>query len=240
MTTLDPAEVEKFSQLAAIWWDEKGKMGVLHKFNPVRLKFIRDQLCQQFSRDPMSLTPLTGLRLLDIGCGGGLLSEPLARMGATVIGADPARNNIETAKIHAEQSGIAVDYRMTTAEELHAAGEKFDCVLAMEVVEHVADRTLFMRSCADMVKPDGLLFAATLNRTLKSLLLAKIGAEYVLGWLPKGTHDWHKFVTPEELISDLHDMTILEQHGVFYHLLKDAWLISKDMDVNYMLVAKKN
>ena len=174
-------------------------MGVLHKFNPVRLGFIREAACRRFDRDPKRLDSLAGLRILDIGCGGGILCEPLARLGADVVGADPAAANIEAARLHAAQSGLAIDYRVTTAEALADAGERFDVVLAMEVVEHVADVALFVKRCAEMVKPGGLMIAATLNRTLKSFALAIVGAEYVLGWLPRGTHQWDKFVTPDEL-----------------------------------------
>lgn len=240
-TTLDPAELEKFSRLAAEWWNPRGKMAVLHKFNPVRLAHIRDTLCTAHGRDPNAPRPLEGLRLLDIGCGGGLLSEPLARMGAEVVGVDPARANVETARIHAEQTGARVDYRQGTAEDLHAAGETFDAVLAMEVVEHVADVKLFVGICCAMVRPGGLLFAATLNRTLKSFALAIVGAEYVLRWLPRGTHEWSKFVTPEELEAAIVSggMSVFDGKGVWYNPLSDRWDVTGDMDVNYMLTAGK-
>ncbi|QCK84975.1 bifunctional 2-polyprenyl-6-hydroxyphenol methylase/3-demethylubiquinol 3-O-methyltransferase UbiG [Phreatobacter aquaticus] len=240
--TLDAAEIEKFSRLAAEWWNPKGKMGVLHKFNPVRLAYIRDQAAAVFARDPRSLTPLTGLRVLDIGCGGGLLCEPIARMGADVVGADPARTNIETAKLHAQQSGIAVDYRCTTAEDLDASGERFDIVLAMEVVEHVADVDLFVKTCCAMVKPGGLLVMATINRTLKSYALAIVGAEYVLRWLPRGTHEWDRFVTPAELAGAIEQsgLVVSDRMGVWYNLLRDAWQTTSDLDVNYMLVARRS
>lgn len=240
-TTLDPAEIEKFSRLAAEWWNPKGKMGVLHKFNPVRLAHIRDEMCRAFARDARSMRPLEGLRLLDIGCGGGLLSEPLARMGADVVGVDPARTNVETARIHAEQTGTPVDYRCTTAEALAAEGETFDAVLAMEVVEHVADVDLFVRTCCGMVRPGGLLFAATINRTLKSYALAIVGAEYILRWLPRGTHEWAKFVTPEELERAIAagGMSVFDGKGVFYNILRDTWEVTRDMDVNYMVTARK-
>ncbi|MGH6767830.1 MAG: bifunctional 2-polyprenyl-6-hydroxyphenol methylase/3-demethylubiquinol 3-O-methyltransferase UbiG [Xanthobacteraceae bacterium] len=239
--TVDPAEIARFERLAATWWDPRGKMGVLHKFNPVRLAFIRDAACRQFSRDPKRLDSLAGLRILDIGCGGGILSEPLARLGAEVVGADPAGANIEAAKLHAAEGGLAIDYRVTTAEALADAGERFDVVLAMEVVEHVADVPLFVKRCAEMVKPGGMMVAATLNRTLKSFALAIIGAEYVLRWLPRGTHQWDKFVTPNELEAAIerHGLRVIEETGVIYNLIADRWQISTDMDVNYMVTAVK-
>src|SRR5882672_7164591 len=198
-STIDEAEVARFSALAEEWWDPRGKMAVLLKFNPVRLAYIRDAACRRFERNPKQLDCLKSLRILDIGCGGGILCEPLARLGANVLGADPAEKNIAAAKLHAEQSRLAIDYRATTAEALADAGERFDIVLAMEVVEHVTDVKLFVRRCAEMVQPGGLMIAATINRTMKSFALAIVGAEYVLRWLPRGTHRWDKFVTPQEL-----------------------------------------
>jgi 2-polyprenyl-6-hydroxyphenyl methylase / 3-demethylubiquinone-9 3-methyltransferase len=240
-STVDADEVARFSDLAATWWDPRGKMGMLHKFNPVRLGYIKQAACRQFARDPKRLDSLTDLRILDIGCGAGILSEPLARLSATVVGADPAVSNIEAAKLHAAAAGLAIDYRATTAEALADAGERFDLVLAMEVVEHVADLGLFVKRCAEMVKPGGLLIAATLNRTLKSFALAIVGAEYVLRWLPRGTHQWDKFVTPNELEAALerHGLQVTEETGVIYNLLADRWQISTDTDVNYMLTAEK-
>jgi 2-polyprenyl-6-hydroxyphenyl methylase/3-demethylubiquinone-9 3-methyltransferase len=240
-STVDAAEVERFSALAEEWWDPLGKMGVLHKFNPVRLGFIKAAACRNFERDGKRLDALAGLRLLDIGCGGGVLSEPLARLGAAVVGADPAEANIAAARLHAAEAGVAVDYRATTAEALADAGERFDVVLAMEVVEHVADLSLFIKRCAEMVKPGGLMIAATLNRTLKSFALAIVGAEYVLRWLPRGTHRWDKFVTPNELEAALtrHGLSVTDETGVIYNLIADRWQISTDMDVNYMVVAEK-
>src|ERR1700676_2819832 len=239
--TVDSAEVARFAALAAGWWDPGGKMGMLHKFNPVRLRFIKEAACLRFERDPKRLDSLTGLRILDIGCGGGILSEPLARLGAQVVGADPAVPNIEVAKVHAEGAGLAVDYRATTAEALAEAGERFDVVLAMEVVEHVADVALFVQRCAEMVKPGGLLIGATINRTIKSFALAIVGAEYVLRWLPRGTHRWDKFVTPNEFEAALerHQLHVTQQTGVVYDLLADRWHLADDMDVNYMLAAAK-
>jgi 2-polyprenyl-6-hydroxyphenyl methylase/3-demethylubiquinone-9 3-methyltransferase len=240
-STIDPSEVARFERLAAQWWDPSGKMGVLHKFNPVRLGFIRDAACRQFARDPKRLDSLAGLRILDIGCGGGILCEPLARLGAQVVGADPAQANIEVARIHATGAGLTIDYRITTAEALADAGERFDIVLAMEVVEHVADIALFVNRCAEMVKPGGLMVVATLNRTLKSFAFAIVGAEYVMRWLPRGTHQWDKFVTPDELEAALNDngLSVIEDAGVIYNLFADRWQLSDDMDVNYMLVAEK-
>jgi 2-polyprenyl-6-hydroxyphenyl methylase / 3-demethylubiquinone-9 3-methyltransferase len=239
-STIDDEEVAQFSRLAARWWDERGPMAALHKFNPVRLAYIRDRAAAHFSRDPGRLDSLKGLRILDIGCGGGILSEPLARLGASVTGADPSDSNIAAAQRHAQDSGVTVDYRCTSAEALAEAGESFDIVLAMEVVEHVADVGLFVDLAAGMVKPDGLLFAATLNRTLKSFALAIVGAEYILRWLPRGTHQWDKFVTPNELEIALEQsgMRISGETGVIYNLLADRWQLSSDMDVNYMVVAE--
>jgi 2-polyprenyl-6-hydroxyphenyl methylase/3-demethylubiquinone-9 3-methyltransferase len=240
-STVDADEVARFSALAAEWWDFGGKMGVLHKFNPVRLGYIKDAACRQFERDPKRLDSLAGLRILDIGCGGGILCEPLARLGAEVVGADPAAANIAAAKLHATEAGLTIDYRETTAEALADAGERFDVVLAMEVVEHVADVALFVKRCAEMVKPGGLMIAATINRTLKSFALAIVGAEYVLRWLPRGTHQWDKFVTPNELEAALarQGLAVSDETGVIYNLLADRWQISSDMDVNYMLTAQK-
>ena len=240
-TTLDPAEVEKFSRLAAEWWNPTGKMSVLHKFNPVRLAYIREAACERFRRDRTRIDALAGLTVLDIGCGGGLLCEPLARMGASVTGIDPARTNVETARLHAADSGVAVDYRCTTAEDVAAAGERFDIVLAMEVVEHVADVGLFVEACATLVKPGGLLFMATINRTLKSYALAIVGAEYVLRWLPRGTHEWDKFVTPEELSSAMTapGLTVTDRRGVRFDILRDRWTETSDLSVNYMITAAR-
>jgi 2-polyprenyl-6-hydroxyphenyl methylase/3-demethylubiquinone-9 3-methyltransferase len=240
--SLDPAEVEKFSKLAAEWWNPAGKFGVLHKFNPVRLAFIREQVTARLARDPLLERPFEGLRLLDIGCGGGLLCEPMARLGARVVGVDPSEKNIKTAMVHAKEQGLDIDYRTGTAEDLAAAGERFDLILNMEVIEHVNDPGTFAATCCSMLKPRGLMFVATLNRTLKSFGLAIIGAEYVLGWLPRGTHQWEKFVTPAEIrdwLSAAGTHTVA-QSGVTYHPLGREWKRSNDMSVNYMVVAQKD
>jgi 2-polyprenyl-6-hydroxyphenyl methylase/3-demethylubiquinone-9 3-methyltransferase len=239
--TVDANEVARFSRLAAQWWDDEGPMKALHKFNPVRLAYIRDQCAAHFERDARRLDSLAGLRMLDIGCGGGILSEPLARLGAAVVGLDPSASNIAVAQQHAAEAGLTIDYRAAVAEDLAAAGEVFDVVLAMEVVEHVTDVGLFVAAAANMVKPGGLMFAATLNRTLKSFALGIVAAEYVLRWLPRGTHRWEKFVTPNELEIALEtgDLRLIGETGVIYNLLADRWQLSSDMDVNYMVVAAK-
>ncbi len=238
-TTIDAAEVARFSALAAEWWNPSGKFGVLHKFNPVRLGFIRDAAAQHFSRDARGERPFAGLRLLDIGCGGGLLSEPMARLGFDVVAADASDKNIKTASVHAAEQKLAIDYRATTAEALAACGERFDAILNMEVIEHVADLKLFLESCATMLKPEGLMFVATLNRTAKAFALAIVGAEYVLGWLPRGTHDWAKFVTPEELENALTGagLRVAQTSGVVFNPLSGRWSLSSDTDVNYMITA---
>ena len=240
-SSLDPAEVEKFSKLAAEWWNPKGKMGVLHVFNPIRLDYIKEQVTARLARDPLIRRPFEGLRFLDIGCGGGLLCEPMARLGATVVGVDPSEKNIKTATVHAIESELAIDYRVGTAESLASAGEKFDVILNMEVIEHVADPASFAATCCSMLKPGGLMIVATLNRTGKSFALAIVGAEYVLGWLPKGTHQWEKFVTPEELKGWLTagGTEVVAETGIAYHPLANDWKRSRDMGVNYMVVAEK-
>ncbi|WP_230530086.1 bifunctional 2-polyprenyl-6-hydroxyphenol methylase/3-demethylubiquinol 3-O-methyltransferase UbiG [Microvirga roseola] len=240
-TTIDPAEVARFEKIADTWWDPKGPMKVLHKFNPVRLAYIRDEACRRFGRDPRSARSLEGLSILDVGCGGGVLSEPLARLGARVTGLDPAPTNISVAKLHAERAGVAVDYRNETVEAVVARGETFDIVLAMEVVEHVADVQAFVSTCVKAVKPGGTLVMATINRTLRSFAFAIVGAEYVLGWLPKGTHEWEKFMTPEELTSAIEatGFAVDNLEGVAYNPLRDEWSLSEDTAVNYMLRASR-
>jgi 2-polyprenyl-6-hydroxyphenyl methylase/3-demethylubiquinone-9 3-methyltransferase len=237
--SVDPAEIAKFSKLSAEWWDPNGKMAPLHKINPLRLTFIRDAACRKFDRNVRSLSCLEGLRILDIGCGAGLLCEPFARLGAQVIGVDPSATNIAAAKLHAERSHLSIDYRCTTLEQMDAR-ERFDIVLAMEVVEHVVDVGAFLDRCAAVLKPGGLMVVSTLNRTWKSFALAIVGAEYVLRWLPRGTHQWEKFVTPEELARHLENsrLGITEQAGVVYSPFADRWSTSSDMEVNYMVVAE--
>ena len=240
-STIDAAEVDRFARLAREWWNPGGKFKPLHKFNPVRLRYIREKVCAHFGRDMRDPRPLDGLRLLDIGCGGGLLSEPMARMGAEVVGADAAETNIEVARIHAKESGLEIDYRATTAEALAEAGETFDVILNMEVVEHVADVNLFMEATASMVRPGGLMFVATINRTRKAQALAIFMAENVLRWLPRGTHEYEKLVRPDELRAPLErsGMRIVDMTGVFYNVFADEWRPSRDMDVNYMVLAER-
>jgi 2-polyprenyl-6-hydroxyphenyl methylase/3-demethylubiquinone-9 3-methyltransferase len=239
--SVDPDEVRRFSRLAAQWWDARGPMAALHKFNPVRLAYIRDRAAEHFGREPARLDSLSGLRVLDISCGGGILSEPLARLGARVLGADPSESNIAVAKHHAERAGLAIDYRAAAAEALAQSGETFDIVLAMEVIEHVVDVGQFIELVAEMVAPGGLLFVATLNRTAKSFALAIVGAEYILRWLPRGTHRWEKFVTPNELEIAIEQSGLksVDESGVIYNLFADRWQLSADTDVNYMMVAEK-
>ena len=240
--SIDEEEVARFSAIAEEWWKPDGKFAVLHAFNPVRLQFIRDHVCAAFDRDPAAERPLEGLRLLDIGCGGGLLSEPLAQAGAAVAGIDPSEKNIKTAMVHAREQGLDIDYRISTAEALAEQGEQFDVVLNMEVLEHVNDPAVFVRTCASLLRPKGIMFCATLNRTLKSFLMAIVGAEYVLRWLPRGTHQWEKFIRPEELEEWLAQagLEVLERTGVAYNPLTGKWLKAPDdLDVNYMLVAQR-
>ncbi|WP_374447999.1 bifunctional 2-polyprenyl-6-hydroxyphenol methylase/3-demethylubiquinol 3-O-methyltransferase UbiG [Stella sp.] len=239
-STVDPAEIQRFAAIAEEWWDPDGKFRPLHRFNPVRLEWLRDRIAARFGRDPAGIRPLAGLRLLDIGCGGGLLAEPMARLGAEVTGIDAAQRNVEVARIHAERMGLAIDYRFATAEELVAEGRRFDVVLNMEVVEHVADRDAFLDAAAALVAPGGLMAVATLNRTPKAWLLAILGAEYVLGWLPRGTHEWRKFVRPSEIVGPLrrNGLAVEAMTGVAYDPLRQRWsLAPRDLGVNYMLAA---
>ena len=246
-SSIDQSELDQFERLGAQWWSEDGPMGALHQLNPVRVRWMRDAMIDHFAaidggaRDQNAFRSLEGLTILDVGCGGGILSEPLARMGAKVKGIDPAPGNVEIARAHAAQTGVDVDYRAVTVESLAEAGARFDVVCAMEVVEHVREPAQFIQNAASLVKPGGLFFASTLNRTLKSFGLAIVGAEYVLGWLPKGTHQWEKFITPAELKGWLADngLAVKEELGVTYSPFTRAWKVSRDMDVNYMLVAQK-
>ena len=239
--SVDRAEVERFSAIAPQWWDENGAFRPLHRLNPARLAFVRDRFAAHFGRETKQRRPFAGLSLLDIGCGGGLMCEPLARLGFTVTGidADEAARNV--ARRHAKEQRLAIDYRAESIEDLAAGARRFDAVLALEVVEHTADPTQFMVLAGQLVRPGGALIASTLNRTPQAYLLAIVGAEYVLRWLPRGTHRWDKFVTPDELEiaieqSGLH---ITGESGVIYNLLADRWQLSRDTDVNYMVVAEK-
>lgn len=240
--SVDPAEVERFSRLAAEWWDPRGKFRPLHRFNPVRLGYVRDAVIGHFGRDGSAGRPFEGLRLLDIGCGGGLLSEPMARLGAQVMAIDPSDTNIAVAKLHAEQSGLDIDYRATTVENLAATKAAFDIVLCMEVVEHVADVPSFLATIASLVRPGGLLALSTINRTLKAYALAIIGAEYVLRWLPRGTHAYDKLVRPDEIIEPLEraGLGVVETTGVAYDPINDRWRLARDTDVNYMVLAQRS
>jgi 2-polyprenyl-6-hydroxyphenyl methylase/3-demethylubiquinone-9 3-methyltransferase len=236
--SIDPAEVAKFSGLADAWWDPAGKFRPLNRLNPTRIAYIRDRAAARYGREPIGPAPLAGLAILDIGCGGGLLSEPLARLGGKVTGLDAAERNIAIAKRHAELGGLAIDYRAGSAEDLAASGRQFDVVLAMEVVEHVADPASFLGAAAALVAPGGLLIVATLNRTAKAFALAIVGAEYILGWLPRGSHDWRRFLKPSELAALLrpHGLTLGEAVGVVYSPIADKWRLAPgDLDVNYML-----
>lgn len=240
--TVDTAEVAKFAALAESWWDTEGPFRPLHRLNPVRLRCIRDRVAAHFGRDPLAQKPLKGLRFLDIGCGGGLLDEPLTRLGAAVVGIDATEENIRVASLHAARNGLTIDYRHTTAEALYATGDRFDVVLNMEVVEHVADVSAFLTASGGLLREGGIMIAATLNRTLKSYALAIVGAEYILRWLPHGTHDWQRFVRPSELAAGLRaaGLTVQDFTGVVYNPLSGKWsLDERDIDVNYIAVAVK-
>lgn len=236
-TTIDPEDVARFSAIADEWWDPDGKFKPLHRFNPIRLQYIRDRLCAQFGRDTQSLRPFDGLRFLDVGCGGGLISEPLSRMGADVTGIDASDRNVGTARVHAEQSGLDIDYRVTTVEQLAAMGDTFDAVISMEVVEHVADVDLFLDGCATLMDANGAIVLATLNRTPKSFAFGIVGAEYIMRWLPRGTHDWKKFVRPSELARGLrrNRVSVDDISGLTFNPLSGEWKISNDVSVNYVL-----
>ncbi|HEX6118570.1 MAG TPA: bifunctional 2-polyprenyl-6-hydroxyphenol methylase/3-demethylubiquinol 3-O-methyltransferase UbiG [Dongiaceae bacterium] len=240
-TTVDSTEIAKFSAMAEAWWDPHGDFKPLHILNPTRIAFIRDLATRHFGRDAESEAPLEGLTLCEIGCGGGLLTEPMRSLGAEVIGIDPSARNIGIARSHAEAGGIKITYLQCAAEDMVERRESFDIVLAMEVVEHVANVDMFIASCAQLVKPSGLMFLATLNRTAKAFAFAIVGAEYVMRWLPRGTHDWRKFVKPSELAHPLRraGLSIERLTGVTYNPLAGRWSLSRDLDVNYMLAAKR-
>ncbi|MFD1511652.1 bifunctional 2-polyprenyl-6-hydroxyphenol methylase/3-demethylubiquinol 3-O-methyltransferase UbiG [Lacimonas salitolerans] len=241
-TTVDPGEVAKFEAMAAEWWDPKGKFKPLHMLNPCRLDYITQQIAGEYGRDLTADKPFAGLRLLDIGCGGGLLSEPMARLGAEVVGADAAPRNIPVAQVHADQSGLTIDYRHTTAEDMAAAGEQFNVVLNMEVVEHVADPLAYLTACQQLLKPRGLMICSTINRNAKSFAMAIVGAEYVMRWLPKGTHEWQKFITPDELYDLIRKagLTPVDRKGFVFNPVTWGWsLSSRDLSVNYVTASTK-
>ncbi|WP_417258564.1 bifunctional 2-polyprenyl-6-hydroxyphenol methylase/3-demethylubiquinol 3-O-methyltransferase UbiG [Celeribacter sp.] len=241
-STIDPQEVAKFEAMAAEWWDPNGKFKPLHMLNPTRLDYITSQIAAEFGRDLSQDKPFEGLRLLDIGCGGGLLSEPMARLGATVVGADAAERNIPVAQVHAEQAGLDIDYRLTTAEDLAAAGEQFDVVLNMEVVEHVADPQNYLNACQTLLKPGGLMICSTINRNPKSFMVAIVGAEFVMRWLPKGTHEWKKFITPDELFALIETAGLrpVDRKGFVFNPALWKWSLSdRDLSVNYVTASVK-
>ncbi|MBF0563342.1 MAG: bifunctional 2-polyprenyl-6-hydroxyphenol methylase/3-demethylubiquinol 3-O-methyltransferase UbiG [Alphaproteobacteria bacterium] len=239
--TASPSELAKFAAMAESWWDPDGKFKPLHKFNPIRLAYIRDHLASHFARPVARPEPFSGLTLLDIGCGGGLLTEPMTRLGFTTTGVDALERNVQVARLHAARSGLTINYRCAMPEALLSQGLRYDVVLAMEVVEHVSDVDLFLSTASELVAPGGILLAATLNRTIKSFVLGKVGAEYILRWLPRGTHDWRKFVQPSELSSGLRGagMTVKEIKGMSYNPFADLWSITNDLEVNYVVVAVK-
>src|SRR6056297_794173 len=241
-STIDEGEVAKFEAMAAEWWDTEGKFKPLHMLNPTRLDYITRQIAAEFGRDLSGENPFAGLRILDIGCGGGLLSEPMARLGADVVGADAAEGNIPVAQVHAEQSGLSIDYRFTTAEALAEAGEQFDVVLNMEVVEHVADPLAYLSACRQLLRPGGLHICSTINRNAKSFAMAIVGAEYVMRWLPKGTHEWKKFITPDELYDLLRKAGLdpVDRKGFVFNPVSWNWSLSdRDMSVNYVTASVK-
>ena len=241
-STIDPAEVAKFEAMANEWWDLEGKFKPLHMLNPCRLDYINEQIAIEFNKDLTQKLPFKDLRVLDIGCGGGLLCEPMARLGASVVGADAASGNIPVAQIHARQSELEIDYRHTTAEALADRGEKFDVVLNMEVIEHVAGPPTYLLACQKLLKPGGLHICSTLNRNPKSFLFAIIGAEWVMRWLPKGTHDWNKFITPDELFAFLTEAGLLpvDRKGFVFDKIRWSWSLSEtDLSVNYVTASVK-
>jgi 2-polyprenyl-6-hydroxyphenyl methylase/3-demethylubiquinone-9 3-methyltransferase len=240
--SVDPAEVAHFEAQAAEWWDANGKFGPLHRFNPARLTFLKESLLHHFRRDGRREKPLDGLTVLDIGCGGGLVAEPMARLGASVTGIDAGSATVAAARSHAHAMGLDIDYRVKTVEELAAEGVRFDAVLALEVIEHVPDPEAFLRAAASVMASDGIVAVATLNRSARSFLLAIVGAEYVLRWLPRGTHDWRRFIRPSELDAMLAaaGLDIGRRTGVVYSPLSDRWFLSSDTGVNYMVTAERS
>ena len=241
ISTIDPKDVAKFSAIADEWWDPEGKFKPLHQFNPIRLQFIRDRLCDHFDRDPLSMQPLKGLRVLDVGCGGGLIAEPLARMGAKVTGIDASEKNTITAQVHAAESGLNIDYKATTVEELAAVGDIFDAIISLEVVEHVANFELFIKGCADLMGVNSAILIATLNRTPKSFAFGIVGAEYIMRWLPRGTHNWRKFIRPSELTSALRRNRVVTEEiaGLSFNPFTNKWRVNNDVSVNYVIFGKK-
>ena len=236
-STVDPSEVEKFQAMAAEWWDPSGKFKPLHMLNPCRLDYITSQIAVEFDRDLSRRAPFSGLRILDIGCGGGLLSEPMARLGAEVVGIDAAERNVPVASLHADEQGLSIDYRHATPEDLVDGGETFDAVLNMEVVEHVPDPGAFLAVCRDLLKPGGLMTCSTINRTARSFALAIVGAEYVLRWLPAGTHQWSRFLSPDELFGLLREAGLepVDRCGFVFDPLGWGWRLSdRDLSVNYV------
>jgi len=239
--TLDPGEVDRFAALASQWWDPKGKFAALHRIGAARLTFLRNELLRHFAGPRSGMRPLDGLSILDVGCGGGLVCEPLARLGARVTGLDPASENVEAARRHASGQGLAIDYRCGSVEDLGAEGLQFDAVACLEVVEHVPEPGAFLAACARLVRPGGLMLLSTINRTAKAYLLAIVGAEYILRWLPVGTHQWDRFVTPDELARHLRDAGLgpARFEGLVYNPLSDTWALSTDTDVNYLASAAR-
>jgi len=247
MTTIDPQEIEKFAKMAQEWWSPTGKFKPLHKFNPIRLQFLKQKICAHFGLDFSAIAPFKNndktIKIIDIGCGGGLITEPFARMQADITGIDAGEKNIKIAQIHADESGLNINYEVGSAEEYVQKNQQFDVVFALEIIEHVSDVEKFVQSCSQLLKPNGLMFVATLNRTAKSLIMAKYGVEYILRWLPIGTHDWHKFLKPSEIevFARKYDLQLQEIQGFNYNIFKDQWSLGEDLSINYMMVfTKKN
>lgn len=242
MTTIDPQEIEKFTKMAQEWWNPHGKFKPLHKFNPIRIKYLKQKICEHFALDVSAIAPFKNndktIKIIDIGCGGGLIAEPFARMQADITGIDAGDKNIKVAQIHASESGLNINYEVASAEDFAEKSQQFDVVFALEIIEHVSDVEKFVQSCAKLLKPQGLLFVATLNRTAKSLIMAKYGVEYILRWLPIGTHDWHKFLKPSEIeiFARKSGLKLQEIQGFNYNFFKDQWSLGKDLSINYMMV----